>query len=161
LISETQKITGSVLVLSLLGLFLANPVVYRWVAVHIAGPSPTPTPFPLPTPTPLPSASPASTPITVPSPSLGVPVSSDSSNNHLVFLVSIVSFVTSFSSFLGFISATILAWRKEKREAESVRIENERQRLETEKLKHELSALRRLGNNPKDQTRRPKDKHKS
>jgi len=69
-----------------------------------------------------------------------------------------VSFVTSLTSLLGFISTTVLAWRKEKRDVEVIRIENEKKELELEKLKWELEKLKQAEaeKEPKPKRRKPK-----
>jgi hypothetical protein len=53
-----------------------------------------------------------------------------------------VSSVTAITSLLGFISTTVLSWRKEKREVETIRYDNEKKELELEKLKWELEKLK-------------------
>jgi hypothetical protein len=53
-----------------------------------------------------------------------------------------VTFLTSITSLLGFISTTVLAWRKEKRDKEAIRYDNEKKELELEKLKWALEKLK-------------------
>jgi hypothetical protein len=59
----------------------------------------------------------------------------------IAVLMCVVSLFTSVSSLLGFISTTILAWRKEKRETKTFDTDNERRKLELEKLKFELAKV--------------------
>ena len=68
-----------------------------------------------------------------------------------------VTFLTSVTSLLGFISTTVLAWRKEKRETETLRFDNEKKALELEKLKFELEKLKSEEKETKTKrTRKPK-----
>lgn len=48
------------------------------------------------------------------------------------------SLLATVFTFLGFLTMTIFAWRKEKREAASFRLENQKKAIEIEKLKIEL-----------------------
>ncbi len=52
------------------------------------------------------------------------------------------SLLTSIVTLVGFVSTTILAWRKEAREAAVAELERKRQELELEKEKLELEKLR-------------------
>ncbi|MBN1260889.1 MAG: hypothetical protein JXB35_09435 [Anaerolineae bacterium] len=52
----------------------------------------------------------------------------------------IASLVTSFVSCAGFISTTILAWRKELREARSAELDRRRRELEIERAQRDLAA---------------------
>ena len=54
------------------------------------------------------------------------------------FVISLVSLLTSITSLIGFLSTTILAWRKEKRELISSELERKKIELEVEKLKSEI-----------------------
>ena len=56
-------------------------------------------------------------------------------------LASFLSLVASVFSLIGFLSATMLAWRKEKREVVSYRIDGQKKELEIAKLKLELERL--------------------
>ncbi len=69
-----------------------------------------------------------------------------------------VSLITSLTSLFGFISTTVLAWRKEKRDVEVIRIENEKKELELEKLKWELEKMKQAeaDKEPKPKRRKPK-----
>ena len=63
-------------------------------------------------------------------------------NGHglsVAVVVSVISLLTSLTSLIGFFSATILAWRKEKREALSTELEIAKKELEIEKLRKELA----------------------
>jgi hypothetical protein len=60
---------------------------------------------------------------------------------ELSVIISIVSFLTSLSSLLGFISATILAWRKEDRDSRFEDLEIEKRKLEIKKLKKDLKRI--------------------
>lgn len=143
---KAQKITGAILFLSVIILFLTAAPIHRWVSGQ---PPPPPTPGPLPTvtgPSPIPTFS--SSPITA-SPQ-------ESPRSNLVFVLSIVSFLTSLTSFLGFMSATALAWKKERREAEGTRLDNEQKELENEKLRRELESFKNIGRTPKQSRKRNK-----
>ena len=50
---------------------------------------------------------------------------------------------SAFASLIGFISTTVLAWRREAREARSAKLEVAQTRLELEKTRLELEKLRR------------------
>lgn len=52
------------------------------------------------------------------------------------------SFMATVFTFLGFLTMTIFAWRKERREAASFRLENSKKEIEIEKLKIELEKSR-------------------
>lgn len=54
-------------------------------------------------------------------------------------VVSVVSLLTSITSLVGFFSTTVLAWRKEKREAVTAKLEIKKKELELEKLRVELA----------------------
>ena len=69
-----------------------------------------------------------------------------------------VSFLTSITSLLGFISTTVLAWRKEKRETEVIRFDNEKKELELEKLKWELEKMKAAEAEKKTKPKRRKPK---
>ena len=72
------------------------------------------------------------------------PFSHPDNSSRILFSILIgLSFLTSMGSFLGFVSSTVLAWRKEKRETKSLLIENERKELELEKLRLELDKMKR------------------
>ncbi len=57
-------------------------------------------------------------------------------------VVSMVSLLTSITSLIGFLSTTVLAWRKDKRESASAELEIKKKELELEKLKIELSKTK-------------------
>ena len=59
-----------------------------------------------------------------------------------LMIIGVVTFLTSITSLLGFISTTVLAWRKEKRESETIRVDNEKKELELEKLRWELEKMK-------------------
>ena len=52
-------------------------------------------------------------------------------------MVSIISFLASLTSLIGFLSTTVLAWRKEKRETRSTELDIQKKELEIEKLRKE------------------------
>jgi hypothetical protein len=62
-------------------------------------------------------------------------------------IVSVVSLLTSVTSLVGFFSTTVLAWRKERREAVTAELEIKKKELELEKLKIELAKSERSGKN--------------
>jgi hypothetical protein len=62
-------------------------------------------------------------------------------------VVSVVSLLTSLTSLVGFLSTTVLAWRKERREAVSAELEIKKKELELEKLKIELAKSEGSGKN--------------
>jgi hypothetical protein len=53
-------------------------------------------------------------------------------------VVGIFSFFAAVFTFFGFLTMTIFAWRKEKRESASFRLESQKKQIEIEKLKVEL-----------------------
>lgn len=55
----------------------------------------------------------------------------------------IVSLLASVATLIGFVSTTILAWRRESRDVERAQLDLQRQALEIEKLRHELDTLRK------------------
>ena len=76
------------------------------------------------------------------------PGSGDSSTNVLgigALIATATSCLTSVITFIGFISTTILAWRKEKRETRKSELESRRQEIELEKTSLELENLKRAG----------------
>lgn len=58
--------------------------------------------------------------------------------SNIAVVVSLVSLLTSITSLFGFLSTTLLAWRKEKRETISSELEIKKKEIELEKLKLEL-----------------------
>jgi hypothetical protein len=54
-------------------------------------------------------------------------------------LIALASFVTSGTALVGFIVTTIMTWRKDYRESEHASIELEKNKLEIEKLRREIS----------------------
>ncbi len=58
-------------------------------------------------------------------------------------LVLVVSLLTSLTSLIGFITTTVLAYRKDKREELTVKIAVERSELELEKLRFELEKAKK------------------
>lgn len=57
-------------------------------------------------------------------------------------LVVIASLLTAIVTFLGFISTTILGWRKEQRDARAAELERARQQVELERAKLEVEKLK-------------------
>ncbi len=57
--------------------------------------------------------------------------------------------VTSIVSLLGFISTTILEWRREKREDKSAELERQRQQIELEKMRIELDKMKATEEKPR------------
>ena len=70
------------------------------------------------------------------------PSEQKNTDRYVLVIIGTISFLTSLTSLFGFISTTVLAWRKEKRDVEAVRIENEKKELELLKLKMELDKLK-------------------
>jgi len=60
--------------------------------------------------------------------------------NELPLFIATVSLLTSITSLIGFISTTVLAWRKERREARSADLDIKRKELEIQKLQQELGG---------------------
>jgi hypothetical protein len=75
-----------------------------------------------------------------------------------LYIIGGVSFLTSITSLLGFISTTVLAWRKEKREVEVIRYDNEKKELELEKLKWELEKMKQAEAEKESKPKRRKPK---
>ena len=63
-------------------------------------------------------------------------------SSYSLIVIGTISFLTSLTSLLGFISTTVLAWRKEKRDVHAIRLENEKKELELIKLKIELEKIK-------------------
>ncbi len=57
-------------------------------------------------------------------------------------IVSMISFFTSFVTLIGLIVTTVIAWRKEQREAQTADVEAQLQQIELEKAKLELEKLK-------------------
>ena len=66
----------------------------------------------------------------------------------------ISSIITSLTSLVGFITTTVITWRKEKREASLADMERQRLETELEKSKLELEALKK--NREKKEVKRKK-----
>lgn len=75
------------------------------------------------TPTPLPTV-----------PQASEPTKSETS----LYILSGISLFTSLSSFIGFISTTIVTWRKEKRESKSATLDYELKKAQLTKIQKEL-----------------------
>jgi predicted histidine transporter YuiF (NhaC family) len=69
-------------------------------------------------------------------PQLGSPSASDTPP-----LILIASLITSITSLIGIFLTTIVAWRKERREAKSFELDNRKKELEIERLKGELGKM--------------------
>lgn len=65
-------------------------------------------------------------------------------------VATITSCLTSLITFAGFVSTTILAWRKEKRETAAAELELQRKGIELERKRLELEELKR-GETSQDQ----------
>lgn len=78
--------------------------------------------------------------------------------NYGLSIITGVTLLTSLTSLLGFISTTVLAWRKEKRDSAAIRSDNEKKELELEKLRLELEKMKvdEKVTKPK-RTRKPKN----
>lgn len=77
-----------------------------------------------------------------------MPPSDDPSPDLLTIgslVATVTSCLTSIATFVGFVSTTILAWRKEKREAAAAELEMQRQGIELERTRLELEKLKRTG----------------
>lgn len=62
-------------------------------------------------------------------------------------IVSFISLLTSLTSLVGFLSTTVLSWKKEKREALASDLEIRKKELEVEKLRLELGKSEGQSNN--------------
>ena len=82
------------------------------------------------------SISPKEKPSTSPQPL--VPQTATSTSSDIQIIILIATLITSFVAFLGFISTTIIVWRKEHRDKEHAEIDLDKKKLEIEKLTHEL-----------------------
>lgn len=102
------------------------------------------------------------TPVPTNNPPTNNTAASDSSKpaeegGYGLMIIGGVTFLTSLTSLLGFISTTLLAWRKEKRDAETVRFDNEKKELELEKLRWEIEKIKTDGKESKPaRSRKPK-----
>jgi len=72
-----------------------------------------------------------------------------------------VTLVTSLTSLLGFLSTTVLAWRKEKRDSAALLFDNEKKELELEKLRLELEKMKTEEKESKEKESKPKRPRKS
>jgi len=59
------------------------------------------------------------------------------------------SCATSIASFLGLVSATLIAWRKERREAQLLEIESKKKEIELAKKRLQLQELKETKEKPK------------
>lgn len=78
-----------------------------------------------------------------------VPLSNQISNTpatNLTQLVALASLFTSVITGLGLIISNAIAWKKELRERGNFELDAEKKRLEIEKLRRELNALKAKGN---------------
>jgi len=78
--------------------------------------------------------------------------SQNSQNINLTALIG--SMITSITSLIGFLTTTIITWRKEKREASLADMERKRLETELEKSRLELEELKK--NKEKRESRRKK-----
>ena len=143
---------GLSVVLLLVGLVI--PIVQVGVVVPTELPpvGPTPAKYPTPEPSPstskgLPSPSPYSTAaIRFPSPSPSVrviePMNSPNQPNGWN-LVSTLSLVASGGTFLGFISNSILGWKKERRDKQASRLDQELKAIQLERERFEFEEMKR------------------
>ena len=85
--------------------------------------------------------------IFIPSLSLSASDPSIDGNQDLILTGSVVAIVssciTSMVTFVGFVSTTILAWRKEAREKEDRELERKRKEIELEKARLDLERTKR------------------
>lgn len=80
----------------------------------------------------------------VPTASPGNPEGEPSSQNTKMGVTALIgSIITSVTSLLGFVTTTMITWRKEKREASLSNVELKKLETELEKSKLELERLKR------------------
>ncbi len=72
------------------------------------------------------------------------PISSSGSSSvpSTESLLPLITFLTSITTLIGFISTTLLAWRKENREARVAALDVRREEIELEKARLELEKLK-------------------
>jgi hypothetical protein len=79
--------------------------------------------------------------------SADVAVSRESSRViDLAPFLAIASLFTSFVTFIGFLISNTIAWRKDQRERNQFELDAEKKRLEIEKLRNELAAMKPTDN---------------
>jgi hypothetical protein len=69
-------------------------------------------------------------------------------------LVHLLAVLTSGTSLIGFVTTTIIAWRKERRESEHATIDPEKKQLELEKLRGEISDKNAAAQDKRKMTKR-------
>ncbi|MFB0536384.1 MAG: hypothetical protein ACETWR_15530 [Anaerolineae bacterium] len=87
------------------------------------------------------SSWPAATPEPPPGPESPVEPSIAATTSYLPIAATATSCLTSVTTFLGFVSATILGWRKERREARATELEGKRHEIEIERARFELERM--------------------
>jgi hypothetical protein len=105
-----------------------------WIASPVPPMSPrsTPTPISSPLPSPLASARPT---VNVPPSS---PEDERPSQNKTLLIISLLSLATSATTLVGFVSTTLLAWRKEGRDSRTGFLDIQLKELEIQKRQQEL-----------------------
>ena len=94
------------------------------------------------TPSPSVTQSPEAAPTaSIGSPTTAEPSSENTNNMNVTALVG--SVVTSVTSLIGFVTATVITWRKEKREASLADVERKKLETELEKSRLELEEMKK------------------
>jgi hypothetical protein len=73
-------------------------------------------------------------------------------DSSLFTVAELVTMVTSITTFLGFVTTTIITWRKEHRESEDASIDPEKKKLELEKLRREIDIKNAAAQEKKKKT---------
>ncbi len=111
------------------------------IAIATKAPAAVPTAVTQGTPAPGPVVT--STAIPAPTSTSGSSGSAGSSDSTSFLIGVVVPLATSFLSLVGFVSTTVLAWRKERRDVAIADLEHQRQLLELEKARLELERIKR------------------
>lgn len=77
-----------------------------------------------------------------------------SRGGDIEWLVQLLVVLTSGTSLIGFVTTTIITWRKQRRESEHATIDLEKKKLELEKLREEITAKNAAAQNKRKMTKR-------
>jgi hypothetical protein len=72
--------------------------------------------------------------------------------SRLFAVAELVTIITSIATFLGFVTTTIVIWRKERRESTRAPIKPEAKKLELEKLRREIDTKNAAAQEKKKKT---------
>lgn len=75
-----------------------------------------------------------------------------SADSRLFTVADLVTMITAITTFLGFVTTTIITWRKERRESAHAAIELDAKKLELEKLRREIETKNAAAQEKKKKT---------